>query len=62
MANLNFGYETINALLAFAQSIGLVDGVVESDGSQNASPATTLPLTIIDGAGNTTVYNIVVVN
>ena len=62
MANLNFDYETINALLAFAQSIGLVDGVVESDGSQNASPATTLPLTIIDGVGNTTVYNIVVVN
>lgn len=33
MAKLAYDYQTVNALLTFAQQIGLVDGVVESDGS-----------------------------
>lgn len=62
MANLNFDYQTINALLAFAESIGLVNGAVKVDGAQHASTASVVPLILIDGGGTTVTYNIVVVN
>ena len=62
MANLNKDYQTINALLTLMENLGLVDGVVQSDGSNTVMQASTMPLTIIDGNGNVTVYNLVVVN
>lgn len=62
MANLNKDYQTINALLTLMESLGLVDGVIQSDGSNTVTQASTMPLTIIDGNGNVTVYNLVVVN
>lgn len=62
MANLNKDYQTINALLTLMENLGLVDGVIESDGSNTVTQASTVPLTIIDGNGNITTYNLVVVN
>lgn len=62
MANLNKDYQTINALLTLMENLGLVDGVIQSDGNNSVIQASTMPLTIIDGNGNVTVYNLVVVN